>query len=93
MKVLIFGIPDCPLCKGARAKLEHFLKKWNCGERVKLIYYDMETVEGLAEAGYYEVSQVPTIVIEEDDRELIRWVKKPIYSYELEPYLRNSKRM
>jgi len=90
MKVLIFGIPDCPLCKGTRAKLEHFLKKWECEERVKLIYHDLETVEGLAEASYYGVSQVPTVVIEENDKELIRWVKKPIFSYELEPYLKSG---
>jgi len=52
-----------------------------------ITYYDMETVEGLTEGAYREVSDIPTVIILDDSQELARWVKKPPISEEFLPYL------
>jgi hypothetical protein len=48
----------------------------------------MDSVDGLAEGSFYEVSDIPTVIIIEDDKELIRWTKKPPISEEFLPFLK-----
>jgi glutaredoxin len=92
MQVKVFGIPTCSVCKSAREKLGYFIRKWGRGDQIPLTYYDLETVEGLAEGAYYEVWQVPTVVIEDEEGEVTRWVKKVPLSREFEPLLRRPRR-
>jgi hypothetical protein len=47
----------------------------------------METVDGLTEGAYHEVQDIPTVIILDDSKELVRWVKKPPVSEEFLPYL------
>ncbi len=84
-KVFIFGKPTCPVCKDARKKITYFKKKRRFNAEVK--YFDMETVDGLAEGAFYEISDIPTIIILDDKNELARWVKQPPISEEFLPYL------
>jgi hypothetical protein len=43
-------------------------------EGVKVIDYDMGTIEGLAEAAFYGVMATPTIIVEDrEDNELAAW--------------------
>jgi len=84
-KVFIFGKPTCPVCKDARKKIAYFKKKKQFKAEIK--YFDMETVDGLAEGAFYEISDIPTVIILEEKNELVRWVKQPPISEEFLPYL------
>ena len=84
-KVFIFGKPACPVCKDARKKITYFKKKQHFNAEVK--YFDMESVDGLAEGAFYEISDIPTIIVLDDKNELARWVKQPPISEEFLPYL------
>ncbi len=67
--VKIFTKKQCPKCPAAQ----------NIGNRLKsegviVIDYDLETVEGLAEAAFYGVMSTPTIIVEdEEDNEVMTW--------------------
>lgn len=84
-KVLVFGKPTCPVCKDAHKKVKYFKKKKDFD--AEILYYDMETIDGLTEGAFNEVSDIPTIIIIDNKQELIRWVKKPPVSKEFLPYL------
>ncbi|MGB7054185.1 MAG: glutaredoxin family protein [bacterium] len=84
-QVYVFGKPDCPVCKDTREKLAYFKEKNDFAAQIK--YYDMDTVDGLTEGAYHEVEDIPTVIIFDDKKELIRWVKKPPVSEEFLPYL------
>lgn len=84
-KVYIFGKPTCPVCKNALSKVSYFKHKGKFDAEIK--YFDMETLDGLAESSFFEVSDIPTVLILDEQRELVRWVKKPPISEEFLPYL------
>ena len=83
--IYVFGKTDCPVCKGAHEKLMYFKEKRKFDAQIK--YYDMETVDGLTEGAYREVEDIPTVIILDDNKELMRWVKKPPVSEEFLPFL------
>ena len=58
--VKIFYKNDCPMCPMAK-KLQENLEEVN----VNVIGYDVETAGGLAEASFYSVMSLPTVVIED----------------------------
>ncbi len=58
--VKIFYKDDCVICPLAK-KLGENLKKKN----VAVINYNVETADGLAEASFYSVMALPTIVVED----------------------------
>jgi glutaredoxin len=58
--VKIFYKNDCPMCPMAK-KLQQNLTENN----VNVIGYDVETADGLAEASFYSVMSLPTVVIED----------------------------
>ena len=84
-QIYVFGKTDCPVCKDACEKLMYFKEKNKFAAQIK--YYDMETVDGLTEGAYHEVEEIPTVIIFDDNKELIRWVKKPPVSEEFLPFL------
>jgi len=84
-RVLIFGKPTCPVCKDAHKKVKYFKKKEDFN--AEIFYYDMETIDGLTEGAFNEVSDIPTVIILDNKQELVRWVKKPPVSEEFLPYL------
>jgi len=67
--VKIFTKRECPRCPAAK----------DVGDRLKMrgvrvMDYDLETVEGLAEAAFYGVMATPTIIVEDgEDNELAAW--------------------
>ena len=67
--VKIFTKKQCPKCPAAQ-EIGNHLKK----EGVMVIDYDLETVDGLAEAAFYGVMSTPTIIVEdEEDNEVMAW--------------------
>jgi glutaredoxin len=74
MEVKVFGKPGCEYCKTTYKKFETFLGRWNINSSlVKLDFFDMETVDGLAEGAFYGVTKIPSTVIEKEGQVLARW--------------------
>ncbi len=84
-KIYVFGKPSCAVCKDTHKKIQYFKnkKKFNA----EILYYDVETVDGLVEGAYNEVSDIPTVIIFKDRNEIVRWIKKPPISEEFMPYV------
>lgn len=79
-KIYVFGKPTCSVCKDAFNKVVYFKDKKHFTAEIK--YFDMDTVDGLAEGAFNEVSDIPTVIIFNDRTEVARWVKKPPVSEE-----------
>ncbi len=73
MQIKVFGKPGCEYCKTTMKKFETFTKRWNISDGVSLTFFDMETVDGLAEGAFYSVVKIPTTIIERDKDLLARW--------------------
>ena len=75
MKIEVFGKPGCAKCESTKAKLTHFLKKWQADGRVPLEFVDMTGAAGLALGAFHNVSDtIPvTIVFGDDNQPLGRW--------------------
>ncbi len=73
MKIEVFGKEGCAVCQTTKRKLSHFLEKWGHGEKVELAFVDMETVEGLAESAFQDVTAIPTTIISDKSGQLKRW--------------------
>ncbi len=87
-KILIFGRSTCPVCKDVLNKFQYFKKK--TGFTPEIEYIDMDEVNGLTEGAFYEVTDIPTVLIVDEGKELVRWVKIPPVSEEFLPYLSAS---
>ncbi len=58
--------PKCPAVKEIGLELSR--------EGVPVYHYDLDTMDGLAEASYYSILSTPSLVIEdEDEREIMSW--------------------
>jgi len=67
--VKIFTKAKCPKCPAAK-EMGMALKK----EGVEVLNYDLDTIDGLAEASFYSVLSTPSVVIEdEEEREMASW--------------------
>jgi thiol-disulfide isomerase/thioredoxin len=73
-EVKVFGKPGCEYCKTTMKKFETFLGRWKINESdVTLSFFDMETVDGMAEGAFYGVTKIPATVIEKKADVLKRW--------------------
>jgi glutaredoxin len=59
--VKIFYKDDCPMCPMAK-KLKDNLQEKEIG----VVDYNVETAEGLAEATFYHVMALPTVLVEDE---------------------------
>ncbi len=74
MEVKVFGKPGCEYCKTTMKKFETFFGRWNIDHsQVSLTFFDMETVDGLAEGAFYGVQKIPATVIEKQSDVIRRW--------------------
>jgi hypothetical protein len=74
MIIEIYGKQECKLCKSAKKKVTHFLSKWEMQEQVDLVFQDMETEDGAAEGDFFDVFEIPSVLLKEDaDRVVARW--------------------
>ena len=74
MEVKVFGKPGCEYCKTTMKKFETFFGRWNIDQsKVSLTFFDMETVDGMAEGAFYSVQKIPSTVIERQTDILKRW--------------------
>jgi len=87
MQVSIFGKQNCARCKTTKNKLNHFINKWGLADKVSVRFFDMDTVDGMAEGAYNDVSDVPTVIIQDNGNSLARWDGKIPKSEEVRLYL------
>jgi len=73
MQIHLFGRDECGKCTSTRNKLHHFVGKYANGKPVEITYFDMESVEGMAEGAFRDVHKIPTTIIEADGRKVARW--------------------
>jgi glutaredoxin len=67
--IKIFTKAKCPKCPAAK-EMGTELRK----EGVRVFNYDLDTVDGLAEASFYSVLSTPSVIIEdEEEREVMSW--------------------
>ncbi len=67
--IKIFTKAKCPRCPAAK-EMGKELKR----EGVKVFQYDLDTIDGLAEASFYSILSTPSVIIEdEEEREVMSW--------------------
>jgi len=67
--IKIFTKAKCPRCPAAK-EMAKTLKN----EGLRVLNYDLDTVDGLAEASFYSVLSTPSIIIEdEEEKEMASW--------------------
>ncbi len=67
--IKIFVKAKCPKCPAAK-EIGMELKK----EGLPVFHYDLDTIDGLAEASYHSVLSTPSLIIEdEEEREVASW--------------------
>lgn len=67
--VKIFYKDDCPMCPMAKKLKDRLVQ-----ENITVSEYNVETAKGLAEATFYDVMALPTIIIEDvHENELSSW--------------------
>ena len=67
--VKIFTKAKCPKCPAVK-EMGTVLRQ----QGVRVIHYDLDTIDGLAEASFYSVLSTPSIIIEdEEEKEVISW--------------------
>ena len=71
IRIKIFGKNDCDVCKKAIEKLHQYLNKIE--NKPTVIYYDLDTLDGLTEAAIYIAFDIPSIVLEKNGCEIKRW--------------------
>ena len=88
MKIEIFGKQDCKLCESAKKKVAHFLEKWDQAANVQVVFHDVETIEGAAEGDYFDVFEIPSVLLKKDrDSVVARWDGQAPPSHELQQRL------
>ena len=73
VKIAIFGKQGCPKCDTTKNKLRHFAAWWQVDHKLQLVFHDLDTVDGLAEGAFYDVNNVPVIIVEKEGRPVARW--------------------
>ncbi len=67
--IKIFTKSKCPRCPAVKEIGKELKKKG-----VDVFQYDLDTVNGLAEASFYSILSTPSLIIEdEEEREVIGW--------------------
>ena len=76
MEILVFGKPDCARCQTTKHKIDHIMKRHKLDAAVQVNFADLSTEDGLAEALFKDVREVPTTVILSRGEELAKWEGK-----------------
>ena len=91
MQVSIFGKNDCGKCQSTKKMLGFFIPKWGLAEKVTVEFYDMDTTDGMAEGAFHDVfNSLPTVLIAEGEKTLIRWEGKIPNTDELKVVLQGA---
>lgn len=70
-RLVLFGRPGCGKCDSIKNMLAFKLPKW--GMFFLLVFHDIDTAEGMAQAACYDVLKPPVLLIMEGDTILTRF--------------------
>ena len=88
MKFEVYGKQNCAKCKSAKEKLQHLVRKADVEASVAMAFVDMDSIEGMAEGAFNDVSDIPTVILRSDAGEaLARWDGHAPPSLEIQAYL------
>jgi len=73
MKIYLFGNRNCKACKDILNKLNYYKENFN--KNLEIVYFDTETPEGMAEACFYDVWDIPQVLLIKDGEIIKRWQK------------------
>ena len=74
MKIKVFGKKNCAKCETTKNKISHYLEKHGNGSlSMSMEFYDLDTIDGMAEGAYNDVLKIPTTIIEKNEKILVRW--------------------
>jgi len=76
MKVKVLGKPECAPCKSTKHKVQNLIKKNKWEEAVAFEFVDVETEEGEVQREFYEMDQIPCLVVEDDDGDIVHQSEK-----------------
>ncbi len=70
MKLQVFTQKECPRCPAAKETVQELVRERD----VDVAEFDVETVDGMAEAAYYGIMSTPSIVlVNSSGEEIISW--------------------
>jgi thiol-disulfide isomerase/thioredoxin len=69
ISVFLFGKKECPLCKETKEMLSDMQGALSFESH----YFDVETVDGLSKAAYYNAFDLPVTMIFKNGQEVKRW--------------------
>jgi len=85
MRIEVYGRQSCTLCQSAKRKIQYLLRRWNVEATVQTVFIDMDTEAGAAEADFFDVFNIPTVLFLNDTGSVIvRWDGKAPPSDELQ---------
>jgi len=73
MEIHVFGKQNCGKCLSTKHKVQHFIEKLGLDATVSMKFIDMDTVEGMAEGAFCDVFEIPTTIIQDQGRDIVRW--------------------
>jgi hypothetical protein len=73
MEIRIFGKQNCGKCLSTKHKVQHFIEKLGLQGSVNMVFFDVDTVDGMAEGAFCDVFEVPTTIIKDQGRDVFRW--------------------
>jgi len=73
MEINIYGKEDCAKCEEAKKTLTTVLTKKKLKKKVPFKYFDMDTVDGMAEGAFNDVLKIPTVIIKDSENNIVRW--------------------
>jgi hypothetical protein len=92
MRLEVFGKINCAKCKSAKERLAHLLSKDGLAATASLQFFDLDTVEGMAEGAFSDVFQVPTVILRSDEGDVAaRWDGKAPLTTEVQAVLGTAK--
>ncbi len=87
MKIKIFGKKNCAKCETTKNKIKFFIAKWEMGHKVDVAFHDMTTVDGMAEGAFHDVLEIPTTIVEKDEKIIARWEGEIPHSDKIKEHL------
>ncbi len=70
MKIHLFTQQNCPKCPPAKAMVSEITSE----REVEVSEFDVETIDGMAEAAYYGIMSTPSVVlVDSTGNEIISW--------------------
>jgi len=87
MEIKIFGKKNCSLCEATKKKVNFVVEQSELKSNVNVLFFDMDTVDGLTEGAMLDATEIPTTIIFKDGSEVARWTEKVPESDELKSSL------